>query len=244
MSKMRGYLLVLYFIFPFYFTYASTLTIGTLSYTSLRHSELDPQQENVFFDFEMVLMKEICKRLHVNCKFEPVLFNQLSKRLSQGTIDLAIGSIIITPEKRKNYLFSLPYQQSTLQYITLSKSPLKTIQQLNEKTIGVHLHCPSRNFALKHIKNKIQLSDLPPSVNLLTALEKNKVSAILTHYHQAIQWVSSKKTYKLLGSKFQIGEGYGVMTQLGRVELMQRVNKALLDMEDDGTYLAIYQSYL
>jgi ABC-type amino acid transport substrate-binding protein len=46
-----------------------------------------------------------------------------------------------------------------------------------------------------------------------------------------------------LGPKFQIGEGYGVVTQLERADLIQRVNQALLSMEDDGTYLTIYQHY-
>ncbi len=239
MGIIRKYLFFFCFLFLIPQSYATKLVIGTLSYASPFYQNDD----NFFADFEIVVMKEICKRMHADCQFETVLFHQIPQKMSKGTIDLALGSIIITSEKRKNFLFSLPYQDSHLQYVTLKKSKLTSIQQLTGKNIGVHFHCPTRNLALKHMNNTIHLSELPTAMNMLNALEKKKVSAVLTHYHQALQWTTKSK-YKLLGSKFRIGEGYGIMTQMHRLDLIKQINEALLDMEEDGTYLKIYKDYL
>ena len=238
MNSIRKYLFFFCLVFLIPNLYATKLVIGTLAFD--RSYSLN---ENVFADFEIMMMKEICKRIETECEFETVLFHDISHKMSKGKIDLALGSIIITPEKRKNFLFSLPYQDSHMQYVTLKKSPLSSIQQLTGKTVGVSFRCPTRNLALKPIDNTIQVHQLASNVNMLEALEKSKVSAVLTHYHQALQWTSKKK-YKLLGSKFRIGEGYGIMTQMHQTHLIKQINEALLDMENDGTYLKLNKDNL
>ncbi|RUR08649.1 transporter substrate-binding domain-containing protein [Legionella sp. km772] len=239
MSSLRKYLFFFCLCFLLPHAYATKLVIGTLSYDS----PFSNTKENVFADFEIMMMKEICKRIHSECVFETVLFHDIPQKMSKGTIDLALGSIIITEEKRKNFLFSLPYQDSHLQYVALKKSSLNTIQQLTGKTIGVSFRCPTRNLALKHIDNTIQVNELPTNMNMLKALEKQKISAVLTHYHHAIQWANKRK-FKLLGPKFRIGEGYGIMTQLHQTNLINQINEALLGMENDGTYIKLYKEYL
>lgn len=235
MSSLKKYLFVFCFLLFLPQVYANKLTIGTLLYKS--------HQENVFANFEVMMMKEICQRIHSECIFETVLFHEITQKMSKGTIDLALGSIIITEEKRKDFLFSLPYKESHLQYVALKKSPLNTIQQLTGKTIGVSFRCPTRNIALKHIDNTIQVKELAANMNMLKALEGKTLSAVLTHHHQAVKWANKRK-YKLLGSKFRIGEGYGIMTQLYKKDLIKQINEALLDMENDGTYLKLYNNYL
>lgn len=80
-------------------------------------------------------MKEICTRIHEQCIFKPLTFHQLPLMLNSGDIDVAIGSIIITPEREQNFLFSLPYKASDLQFIVLANSNFNKPEDLREKRI-------------------------------------------------------------------------------------------------------------
>ncbi|MDP1614571.1 MAG: transporter substrate-binding domain-containing protein, partial [Methylococcales bacterium] len=152
-----------------------------------------------------------------------------------------IGSIIITPERRKHHLFSLPYKASYLQYIVLKNTPFTTISQLAGKRLGVYGHSPTADFAVQQLNGNIQIKRFPGSMDMLYALERGQVDAVLTNHAQTVYWVSNSNAYQLLGHKYLFEDGYGIMTSLGQNALIQRVNQALLAMEQDGTYLKIYQ---
>ena len=238
--KKLGYLC---FIIPFYNSHAITLNIGTLSYNPPFETTSGNQINNYFLSFEIELMNELCKRIQAKCHFTDVPFDKMQSMLSAGKIDLGIGAIIITPEKRKEFLFSLPYKASQLQYLERSKSKMKRIQELTGKTIGVHLSPPLRLFVLNQNQNTIQVNQIPNSLDMLRALDQEKVSAVLTNHHQALHWTANSKDYKLLGCEFSIGEGYGIMTHPHNHALIHNLNKALLEMEIDGTYIDIYKHF-
>ena len=40
-----------------------------------------------------------------------------------------------------------------------------------------------------------------------------------------------------------MGEGYAIMAHKNNSDLIKKINQALLDMEQDGTYLRIYNRY-
>lgn len=79
-------------------------------------------------------------------------------------------------------------------------------------------------------------------MDLLYALKNQEVDAIITSNSQAIYWNDNETgTYRLVGSEFPVGLGYGIMTTLGNTTLMVRINQALISLEQDGTYLNIYK---
>ena len=79
---------------------------------------------------------------------------------------------------------------------------------------------------------------------LYEAVANHDVDAAILDHAAAVYWVSSNENlFKLLGDSIPIGMGYGIMTSKGNSVLIDRINKALVDMESDGTYLAIYNKY-
>ncbi|HAT9019967.1 TPA: transporter substrate-binding domain-containing protein, partial [Legionella pneumophila subsp. pneumophila] len=45
------------------------------------------------------------------------------------------------------------------------------------------------------------------------------------------------------GKKISIGEGYSIMANPDQFVLIKKINKILLEMEADGTYLRLYSEY-
>ncbi|HAT9113156.1 TPA: transporter substrate-binding domain-containing protein, partial [Legionella pneumophila subsp. pneumophila] len=48
---------------------------------------------------------------------------------------------------------------------------------------------------------------------------------------------------KLLGDSFPFGIGFGVVARLDQAELIEKINQALIEIENDGTYLKIYNLF-
>lgn len=238
MNVIRKFLCLIILSFTFNNTYALSLTIGTISYNPPFASL---SEKNEFYGFEIELMKEICKRLNAKCIFKEVKFFQIPEMLQTNQIDVAVAAIVITPDRQQKFLFSLPYKKSYLQYVALANSNAKTFQDLTNTTLGIYSGSPAEELAAKHFNKNIQLKYFDDCMEMLAALENNSVDAVLTGYPQAVYWVSNDTAIKLVDKQFDIGSGYGIMTKLGNDDLMKQINKAILDIEADGTYVNLYE---
>lgn len=244
MLQFHKYAYLLFFILGYYSTGAVALTVGTLAYNPPFELESSDNHPKEFLGFDIDLMIEVCLRIHEKCTFKNELFHQFPEMINKEKIDLAVGAIIITAERRNDFLYSLPYKQSYLRYITLAPEHINSPKDLKGKTLGVYLGSPSKAYVLKQFGNSIQVKTFRRSMDMLNALDKGQVSAILTNAEQATYWISNGgNKYKSFGNKFKIGEGYGVMAKLGRNELIGKINTALVSMEKDGSYLNIYKRY-
>jgi ABC-type amino acid transport substrate-binding protein len=223
--------------------HAVPLTVGTIAYNPPFETMVSDNRSQEFFGFDISIIKELCKRMKRECQFKRVLFHEIPNLINSGEIDLAIGAIIITPERRMDFLFSLPYKESTLQYMVLKNTDIPDIKTLQGKTLGIYRGSPSEAFVLKQFNDNVRLKSFENSMDLIYALDKKQVAAIITNRPQADYWIANNQNmYQLLGPEFPIGEGYGIVAKLGRTELMNTINKTLVTMEKDGTYLNLYKS--
>ncbi|WP_165481191.1 transporter substrate-binding domain-containing protein [Legionella impletisoli] len=222
--------------------YGKPLLIGT--------SQLNPPFEMMatkpdhFYGFDIDMMLEICRRMNQECVFKTVMFNEIFPEIDQGTLDLAIWSIIITSEREKNYSFSMPYLQSEVRFITLKDSPIDTPNDIAGKTVGIRFGSPFGDVAKDIYQNDIIIKQYPLVSDLIEGLNQKEIDAAILDNEAAEYWAANNdELYKLIGSKLPVGKGYGILAKLGQNELISEINKALLSMEEDGKYLEIYNRY-
>ena len=235
--------LMLYAALPLFFTHsihAQQLAIGTISD--------DPPFEylagkNKIAGFDIDIMTTICQRIGSQCTFKMYDFHKLFEILNKGEVDLTIAAIIITPQRRQKVLFSLPYKSNNQQLIVLGNSAFHSPTELMGKKVGVYKTSPDEAAIYRKFSGKVQLKTYEHVNDMIYALKHKQVEAIVLEYPRAIYWVSAMKSFRLLGERFPVGEGYGIAAKLGRDDLIKKINQALESMEDDGTYLQIYQRY-
>ncbi|WP_026069211.1 transporter substrate-binding domain-containing protein [Legionella tunisiensis] len=63
-------------------------------------------------------MMTFCKRMQADCHYIPLPFAAIFTKRLADEIDLDLGAISITEQRRTNYFFSLPYMKSTARFIT------------------------------------------------------------------------------------------------------------------------------
>lgn len=199
---------------------------------------------DIYSGFDIDLITEICKRIQASCSFKPMPFSSYFTALQSGEIQLAIGAITITNERQQSFLFSLPYMQTNTRFITLKQTPIDSITQLQSKKIGVI----NGSILVQYLNNafgaSISTIGYPDLRGILYGLQTDEIDAAFLDDATASFWKANAfNPIKIIGPKITIGSGYGIMGLKSIKPIMDKINQALIDMEDDGTYLKIYHLY-
>jgi polar amino acid transport system substrate-binding protein len=91
------------------------------------------------YGFDADLMSSLCQMLNRTCQFHIMRFEQLLDAVAKQKMDVAIGSITITPERSKIVNFSLPYLVSSSRFVEkqIVSNQIFSLDKLNNKKIGI-----------------------------------------------------------------------------------------------------------
>ena len=220
----------------------NALTIGTDTNYPPFSSLAD--QQNHFMGFDIAFMTEICKRIQMPCTFIPVIDTDVKNALVAGTIDLAISAIIIPDKPPTYFLYSLPYLQSYAQFVVNQDSPIKTPADINHQKIGTRTEPVYSDLLRKQLGNDINLITSPSIGYIMDNLRNKKIDLVFTNAPALRYWLASGVgEYRMVGDKIPIGNGYGIMAYQGNEALVQKINQAILEITNDGSYAPIYTRY-
>jgi len=195
----------------------------------------DSTDEIVGFDIDVI--KEICKRINLKIELIDRPFSMLIPQIQIGQIDVIAAGITPSPEREKNLRFTKPYlKENPLVIVTLKdKTPaIKTVQDLAHKSVIVNTGYTSDMYLSKF--PEIQLIRLPKVTDSMIALKNNKADAFVTASLALAPYTKDNKgTFNLTNI-----EGTSETSALGiskkiSDELFEKIQKALDDMENDGT---------
>ena len=222
-------------------SHAQTLIVGTPEYNP---PFVIASDKHHYIGFDVDILSEICRRIAVKCEFKPLSFGDVFTLLEQHKIDLAMGGITITLDRDRKFDFSLPYLPSYGQYVVKYNSKLHSIDDIDGMTIGVANASVYKNILNNRLGHSISIKTYDYHFDLFSALTVGDVDVILTDRATAESWdYNTTNTYRFLGKPIQVGFGYGIVANKGNSALLSRINKAMLAMEMDGTYVKIYNNY-
>lgn len=221
--------------------YAAPIIIGTLAFSP--PFEMVANKKGDLVGFEVDLMNEICRRIQVTCQYKTLFFKQIFNQVQSGGVDLGVAAITITEERELLFSFSLPYMLAQGQLLTTAKSSINSMSDVDGKWIGVEAGSLFKSIAAKKF-NKAKIVEYNTQQDLFQAVMNEDVDVIMFDLASAQYWINSNAgSFKAVGSGFSLGAGYGVVANMDHAPLITQINKALLEMESDGTYLMIYKRY-
>ena len=219
----------------------ANIVIGTSAYDP--PFEMATGDKSGFFGFEIDLMNEICNRLNDTCQYKPFVFEKLFKELSAGKIDIALSGITITEERQLTWIFSIPYLASKAGLITKSNTNINSFDDVRGKNIGIEAGTIFKTFGDSTFPGAT-IKEYHTQYELLQAIGNDDVDIIILDYESAQYWINNNNLlFKLVGSGINLGTGYGIMANPDKSDLINRINNALNAMQNDGTYLSIYNRY-
>jgi len=221
----------------------TTLNVGT-SADLQPFSFRNETDEIVGFDIDVI--KEVCKRINVKMELIDRPFSMLIPQIQIGQIDAVAAGMTPSPEREKNLRFTKPHLKENPLVIVTHKekmSAIKNVQDLAGKSVIVN----TGYTADIHISQfpKIQLVRLPKVWDAMIALDNNKADAFVTAnltlkpYNLGLETKDSNNKYTIIAI-----EGTSEASALGISkkipdELFEKIQKALDDMEKDGTLKAL-----
>lgn len=203
---------------------------------------------NHFFGFEIDIMNNICRYIKMPCQYRGVEVGEVIDQLTSKKIDLAIAAIIIPTEPVAGFIFSIPYLPSNAQFVTSKTSEIKTIADIKDKVVGVRHGTLLSGMMFKNIvtdlfHGHVTIKEYVSQSDLAAALRNKEVDAAFGNAIAADYWVVNGWGLKLIGSRIHVGNGYGIMANLGQEALIGQINQALRDMVADGSFETIYSRY-
>ncbi len=221
--------------------YAEQITIGTSAYDP--PFEMAADTKGNFFGFEIDIMNQICKRIQVTCQYKPFTFVNLLRATQAGEVDLAISGISITKQRQAFYLFSVPYLASKAQLLSQSTAAFNGRNNNDRLRIGVEAGTLFKRLAETKF-SRYKLIEYKTQNEMLEAIVNDDIDLIILDAVSAKYWVvNNEGLFKLVGDAMPLGIGYGIMANASKAALIDRVNQAIVSMQNDGTYLAIYKQY-
>ncbi|MFS1538132.1 MAG: arginine ABC transporter substrate-binding protein [Candidatus Phlomobacter fragariae] len=203
---------------------------------------------NNIVGFDIDLADAICKKLDANCTFTHQSFDSLIPSLKMLRFDALMAGIDITPERQKQVDFTDTYYNNSATFIAI-KNKINKISLLKGKKIGVQNGTTHQKYIIQQHKEMQAV----PYDNYQTAildLQNGRIDAIFGDTAVTTEWLKIKGNENLaaVGEKVTdanyFGVGLGIAVRKGNKALLDKLNKAMEQIKQDGIYDIIYQKWL
>lgn len=206
-------------------------------------------ENNKIVGFDVDLAKEVGKRIGAEMIFQPIDWSMKETELNTGNIDMIWNGYAVTPERAEKVLLSDTYTEDRSVIVVLKDSIIQTKADLEGKIISTQ-QSSSIVDAIESDSSRIydklggELVLYPSNNNSFTDLEAGRVDAVVVGevYGRYFIKQSGKDIYRVLEDNFGSDE-MAVAFKLGNNDLQERVNTALAEMKEDGTFDEIYDTW-
>ncbi|MFC5558210.1 amino acid ABC transporter substrate-binding protein [Ureibacillus thermophilus] len=202
----------------------------------------DENNEIVGFDIDMA--RAAAEKMGVEVEFQPIDWSTKESELSSGRIDLIWNGYTITEERKEKVLFTKPYLENAQVLVTLADSPITKIDELAGKQVGVQALSSALDALNKHpISKEVKLSEYKDNVLALQDLKNGRVDAVVID-KVVIEYYMTQETdtFKILEEELA-PEQYGVGVKKGNEALLEKLQAALDEMNEDGTAAEISEKW-
>ncbi|WP_312092623.1 amino acid ABC transporter substrate-binding protein [Niallia sp.] len=203
----------------------------------------DENNEIVGFDIDYA--KAAAEKMNLSVEFQPIDWKTKESELSSGRIDLIWNGYTITDERKEKVLFTKPYLKNAQVVVTLADSKLSKLADLEGKVVGLQsLSSASDALNANPIKSKMkEVTEFSDNVLALSDLKSGRLDAVVID-EIVIDYYMTKEqdSFKILDESLA-PEEYGIGVKKGNEALLEKLQKALDEMNEDGTAAEISEKW-
>lgn len=201
---------------------------------------------SVIVGYDIDLAKEALKRVGKKYEFKAIDWNQKEKDLlEEKNIDLIWSSMTVTEERKRIFAFSTPYIKNQQAILVRADSPIQGKGDLGGKKVAVNKGSIGADLVkrLSGAEAPAKVEEFEVRIDIFSAVLAGKADAAVTDGVVANYYsVNSPGKFRVLKDNLQ-EEDFAVAVRPADTELLEKINKALADMQADGSAQAIYQRW-
>lgn len=211
-----------------------------------------PDASGDWSGWEIDFTQALCKRLDAECEIVPLAWGGIIPALKTGKIDMIIGSMGITPERAEQIAFSNKYYDTPTGVLAAKGSDVQaTPEGIEDAYLGVQSGSIQEAYAYQYFSHGA--ADIKVYQTLdeeLQDLSAGRIDAVVGDTLAMQPFMDSdigqaccEFRGNVAADPAVLGRGVGVGMRKQDTELLSRVNTAIADILEDGTYEAISRPY-
>lgn len=216
-----------------------TLVMGTNA-TFPPYEFVDDNGKIVGIDAEIA--QAIADKLGYKLEIRDMEFDSLLTAVDSGSIDFALAGMTVTDERLLSVNFSDTYATGVQVIIVKEGSSIASVDDLAGKTIGVQsgttgdIYCTDE-FGQDNVKQYAN------GALAVAALNNGQVDCVVIDNEPAKNFVKANAGLKILDTEYAV-EDYAAAIAKENTELLEKFNKALKELKEEGKIDEIIKKYI
>lgn len=193
--------------------------------------------------FDIALINAIGEKLGMEVKIENMEFASLVAAIG-SKIDGAIAGMTVTEDRQEAVDFSDNYYEAVQNVIVMAGSDIATAEDLKNKSIGVQ--AGTTGFFIAEEIEGAEVHDYNKAVDAVNDLINGRVDLVIIDRNPAQVFVEKfeGQIVALEGDGFEFEREYYAIALPKGSELVEKVNAALAELKEDGTFDALVAQYI
>ena len=202
--------------------------------------------ENKLIGYDIDVLQEIGTRLAKKIDIYTISWDQKTEALDSRKIDVIAGALTVTDKRKKNYAYTIPIASDCHIAVVAISSPIQHIADLGGKKIclmqGATAIEVMQNFQTAK-GEKVTLQPAPSIEDCLLRLETGEIEIAVIDGSIADYYINhNPKQFRTLPEKLSERQtAFGL--RKNETALRDQFDKALTDMENDGTMKTIRERW-
>ncbi len=218
---------------------------GTL--TMATNAEFDPWEfhdgdDIVGIDPEVA--QAIADKLGMELKIEDMAFDAIIPSVTSGKADIGMAAISVTPEREATVDFTDTYAESALVLLVgADNEEITGIDDLADHVVGVQTGTTG-DLKASEIVGDDNVDRFNTYFEAVESLKQGKVDAVLIDNAPAKVFLTQNSdSVKQAGEELD-KEEYAIAVSKGNEELVEKLNTAIAELQEDGTLDEIMNKYI
>lgn len=206
-------------------------------------------ENNEIVGFDMDLANAVGEKLGVEVEFQAIDWTMKESELNAGNIDCIWNGYSITDDRKEQVAFSDPYLENRQLIIVLSNSEINTKEDLAGKVVAVQKDSSALEAVSADQEFMAELDGGAPvefdtNIDCFMDLEAGRSDAIVCDEVLARYVMKQRgaEQYRVLDDNFG-EEEYGIGFRMNDTDTVDKVNAAMDELREEGTYDEIYDTW-
>ena len=192
------------------------------------------------FDYDF--MNALADEINIKLEFVSMDFSGLISALSSGKLDIVISGVTKTKERAKRVDFTKPYYKSVSLYVKLkTNSSIKSKEDLVGKKVAAQLGTVQADDIVSMHGVKAEINQDP--MFFVMGVLSGKIDAFLIDEAVAFEYVKKYPELEIFDKKIYEDKGKVIAVRKGNKELLEKLDSAILKLEENGKYQEIAKKY-
>lgn len=196
-------------------------------------------EQKQFAGFDVDISNEIAKRLGVKAEFIATPWEGLIGGLQSDKFDIVIAQMGINEERKKSVDFTDPYVITGAVLVTRQDTnDIVKLEDIKNKKVGV-----GAGTTFEKVARSVQGADVrnyKSAGEYFTDLQNKRLDAIINDNLVATYRIKQNNLSLKVSPSLVSKDLIGMAIKQGNTDFVEKVNKALADIKEDGTYEQLF----